>query len=69
MEIKKSNNKNIESGYKEQVEAYQKSENAMHSFYVVIIVKENKKKKDDKLTQLEIIKNLYENNIKIVLNY
>lgn len=63
VEIKKSNNRNIEDGYKEQVEAYQKSENALQSFYVVIIVKETKKIKDH-ATQLETITNLYENNRK-----
>lgn len=63
VEIKKSNNKNIESGYKEQIEAYQKSENAIQCFYVVILVKEAKKIKG-KISQLEIISNLYENNKK-----
>jgi len=63
VEIKKSDNKNIEHGYKEQVEAYQKSENALQSFYVVIVVKEVKKIKDH-VTQLEAITTLYEDNKK-----
>jgi len=63
VEIKKSNNKNLESGYKEQVKAYEKSENAFHSFYVVVIVKEEKERKDFK-SQLEVITNLFENNQK-----
>ncbi|MEZ4114564.1 MAG: hypothetical protein R3B65_04030 [Candidatus Paceibacterota bacterium] len=45
VEIKKSTNKSLESGYKDQIEAYQKSEKAIQSFYVVIIVKEIKKYK------------------------
>jgi hypothetical protein len=63
VEIKKSNNKNLESGYKDQIEAYQKSENAAYSFYVVIVVKETKKIKDH-VTQLETITNLFEANKK-----
>lgn len=63
VEIKKSDNKNIENGYKEQIKAYQKSESALHSFYVVVIVKEVKKIKDH-VTQLDTIKNLYEDNKK-----
>jgi hypothetical protein len=63
VEIKKSDNKNIENGYKEQVEAYQKSENALQSFYVVILVKETKKIKDH-ATQLDVITNLYNKNKK-----
>ena len=63
VEIKKSDNKNIEDGFKEQVKAYQKSENAVHSFYVVIIVKEQKVKKDY-ISQLDTIMNLHEENKK-----
>ena len=63
VEIKKSDNKNIENGYKEQIKAYQKSENAAHSFYVIIIVKEGSDKKE-RVSQLDVIMNLYEDNMK-----
>jgi hypothetical protein len=63
VEIKKSNNSNIEDGFKKQIESYQKSENAMHSFYVVIIVKEQKER-NGYISQLETIINLYEKNKK-----
>jgi hypothetical protein len=61
VEIKKSDNKNIEDGFKLQIESYQKSENARYSFYVVILIKE-KSKKVDHVSQLDSIINLYEEN-------
>ncbi len=62
VEIKKSTNKDLENGYKKQIEAYEKSENAFHSFFVVIVVKEGAKKATDLAPQLQSIKNLYETN-------
>lgn len=61
VEIKKSTNKNLESGFKKQVTAYAKSENAMHSFYVVLLVKEEPKKRDTQ-SQLDTIIKLHEEN-------
>ena len=63
VEIKKSDNKNIEDGFKKQIEAYQKSEKAIHSFYVVVIIKEEKKRKGH-ISQLSSITNLFEDNKK-----
>ncbi|MEK7464083.1 MAG: hypothetical protein AAB610_03120 [Patescibacteria group bacterium] len=63
VEIKKSNNKNLESGYKKQLEAYEKSENAQYSFFVVILVKKQPKK-NDSYSQLDIITKLCEENKK-----
>ncbi len=64
VEIKKSDNKNLEDGFKKQIEAYQKSENACHSFFVVVIIKEqNDKKKKGYISQLDSITNIYEKNI------
>lgn len=62
VEIKKSSNSNIESGFRKQVTAYAKSENAIHSFYVVILVKDQKKKKNTP-SQLDTVIRLYEENI------
>jgi hypothetical protein len=57
VEVKKSTNKSLVDGFNKQVQAYEKSENAFHSFYVVIIVKDRKKNRDgdytDQLEQLE----------------
>lgn len=64
VEIKKSDNKNIGDGFREQVKAYERGENAQHSFYVVILVKEVKKKKDDDASQLDAIIALYEENLR-----
>lgn len=64
VEIKKSNNPNIIDGFKKQIKAYQKSENAQHSFYVVILVKENKRKNKNQPTKIEQLKNIFEENIK-----
>lgn len=51
IEIKKSNNPNIISGYNKQVEEYKKGESAFYAFYLVILVAE--RKSDDQLTVLE----------------
>lgn len=61
VEVKKSNNQNLEDGFKKQVEAYQKSENAIHSFYVVIIVEKQVSRKGH-ISQLDAITALYEEN-------
>ena len=57
VEIKKSTNNSLVDGFNKQVQAYEKSENAFHSFYVVILVKERKTNKygeyTDQLDQLE----------------
>ena len=57
VEVKKSTNNSLIDGFNKQVQAYEKSENAFHSFYVVIIVKDRKKNRDgdytDQLEQLE----------------
>jgi hypothetical protein len=69
VEIKKSDNKNLIDGFKEQVKSYEESENAIYSFYVVILVKEkpekSKKKVVPKLDQLIAI---YKENKKIGKN-
>lgn len=62
VEIKKSTNNDLESGYKKQIEAYKKSEKAFYSFFVVLIVKEGKKRPDELNPQLQSIKNLFEQN-------
>ncbi len=54
VEIKKSTNNKLLDGFKEQIKAYQKGENAAHSFYVVIVVRESQKKKDV-FSQLDVI--------------
>lgn len=64
VEIKKSNNKDLENGYKKQIAAYTKSESAKHSFFVVIVVREGKKRKEDYPPQLVSIQNLYQKNSK-----
>jgi hypothetical protein len=61
VEVKKSNNNNLVDGFKKQIEAYQKSEKAIHSFYVVVIVKEQAKRKDF-VSQLDAVSALYEEN-------
>ena len=63
VEIKKSNNKDLENGYKKQVVAYEKSEAAFCSFFVVIVVKDSKEKNAEYTSQLERIKSLYEDNV------
>ncbi len=63
VEIKKSTNTGLESGYKKQITAYEKSESSKHSFFVVIIVKEGKKKKNEYPPQLQTVKNLYDSNV------
>ncbi len=63
VEIKKSTNKDLEDGYKKQIAAYQKSEAAFCSFFVVVVVKEGKKKPDELNAQLQRVKELYEKNI------
>ena len=62
VEIKKSNNKELENGYKKQLTAYEKSESSMHSFFVVIIVKEGKKPHEYP-AQLQAVKDLYDANV------
>ncbi|MFA6094613.1 MAG: hypothetical protein WC757_01870 [Candidatus Paceibacterota bacterium] len=62
VEIKKSNNKDLENGYKKQIESYQKSEKAFYSFFVVIIVREGTKNPNDLPPQLSSIKKLFEYN-------
>ncbi len=62
VEIKKSNNKDLENGYKKQIVAYEKSEAAFLSFFVVIVVKDSKEKDAEYTAQLERIKLLYESN-------
>ncbi len=52
VELKKSNNKQLLSGFLKQVEVYKQSEAACYSFYVVIMVK--KGSKDDQLSQIKI---------------
>jgi hypothetical protein len=64
VEIKKSNNKDLENGYKRQIESYTKSEKAFYSFFVVINIKEGKKKIDELPPQLVRIKEIYEENLK-----
>lgn len=64
VEIKKSNNKELENGYKKQIEAYKKSEAAFYGFFVVIIVKEGKKKDEELTPQLQSIRNIFEENKK-----
>ena len=59
VEIKKSNNKDLENGYKKQITAYEKSENAFYSFFVVIIIREGKKKGEIPI-QLHNIKMLFD---------
>ncbi len=51
VEIKKSNNKQLLSGFLKQIEMYKRSESACYCYYVVIVVK--KGNKDDQLTQVE----------------
>lgn len=58
VEIKKSNNKELENGYNKQLRAYQKAEAAHHAFYIVIVVKEDNRKPDDPETQLERIQKI-----------
>ncbi len=64
VEIKKSNNKNLITGFQKQITAYQKSENAMHSFYVVIKIKKEISNKKKISTQLEQLEKLHEENKK-----
>lgn len=61
VEIKKSTNTSLLDGFNKQVLAYEKSENAFHSFYVVILVKERSKDRGGKYTdQLEQLKRQFE---------
>jgi len=60
VEIKKSTNRELESGYEKQVQAYQKSEKAVHSFFVVVVVKPGKKRSDELNPQLQRIKVAFE---------
>ena len=64
VEIKKSTNKDLENGYKKQIVAYEKSEAAKYSFFVVIVVKEGKKNPKDLPLQLISIKRLFEEKTK-----
>ena len=65
VEIKKSTNKSLVDGFEKQVLAYEKSENAFHSFYVVIVVKDRKQNKDGEYTdQLEQLERKYEERLK-----
>jgi hypothetical protein len=61
VEVKKSTNKSLLDGYNKQVQAYEKSENAFHSFYLVIIVKDRKRNKEGDYTdQLEQVERQHE---------
>lgn len=60
VEIKKSTNNNLLEGFKQQTPAYQKSENAFYSYYVIIVVRETKITNRKKITQLDQVKNIYE---------
>src|SRR5690606_1863416 len=65
VEIKKSTNKSLVDGFDKQVLAYEKSENAFHSFYVVILVKDRKLNKDGEyIDQLEKLERKYEKRLK-----
>jgi len=63
-EIKKSDNKNLENGFNKQVTTYQKSEKAIHSFYVVIKTTQEQSSKKKITTQLERVEALYADNKK-----
>lgn len=68
VEIKKSTNNNLVDGFNKQTPSYHKSENALYSFYVVIIVKEDKDIKRKRITQLEQVINIYDENRKNGIN-
>lgn len=63
VEIKKSTNR-LMHGYEEQIKKYATGEKACHSFYVVLTIKEQKATKNKLLTDIEILKNRYEENKK-----
>lgn len=60
VEIKKSNNPSLLDGFKNQITTYEKSENACHSFYLVIIVKQDDPLKKKGKSKLDTLKELYE---------
>lgn len=62
VEIKKSTNRELRNGYEKQLTAYQKSESAHFSFYVVLLVKEIKKRKGAPPTDLDLLTEQYEKN-------
>ncbi|MBP9715740.1 MAG: DUF91 domain-containing protein [Candidatus Pacebacteria bacterium] len=63
VELKKNTN-DIMHGYEEQLKKYEKGEKACYSFYVVIIVKKQLATKKKPITDIEVLKNKYEENFK-----
>lgn len=63
VEVKKSTNPNLLSGFQKQLKRYEESENSAYSFYVVLIVDEQKSN-NKRISQLTQLKRLFEENIK-----